>query len=186
MSKYKEIIKGKGKYSILLILSIIILIIVGIVYFIQSSNISNDNIEITTYRYEEALSYGNISMCDNLDNMRDSELCKLKLTNCTDNDCLLKKARIESNVTMCYNITNETKRIACSSSITFFGTRKDAVLENNISICEKFDDNVLVTSCRDNFYRAKRINSNDLSMCENIINEDIKTKCLNYKEVNIE
>ena len=58
-------------------------------------------------------------------------------------------------------------------------TYENAILKDNSSICEQFDNLKSIEHCKDNYYFAKRFNENDLSYCDKIISEVIKNECLN-------
>lgn len=52
-----------------------------------------------------------------------------------------------------------------------------AVLDD-VSECDLLDDDLSVKHCRDNYYFAKRFNTDNLSFCDKIVNEVLRNECI--------
>jgi hypothetical protein len=138
-------------------------------------SLSKDRVVLT---YDEAISLNNISNCDLIQKKELIEVCKVKLSDCQDDECKFKKARLEMDTQACYNITDENLRAGCTASIKRSKLLESAVLEDTISLCLNFEDESGIERCRDNYYIAKRFNENNKEFCSYIVNEKIKDECL--------
>lgn len=173
-------------FKTLLISSLIIaLIIFSLIFFLpnsesQDSDLQNNAIykEIPEISFREAVESNVISNCDYIIEKNLIESCKLELINCNDDDCYFDKARYKMDEKLCFNIENETKIAGCSASIKISEIKQRAVLEDDIHICDEFETAETINFCKDNYYIANRFNKNDLSFCDNILNEVIKNECL--------
>jgi len=105
------------------------------------------------------------------------DTCKLKLIECSDDDCYFEKARFEMDVSLCSKIMDVDKVSKCNLLIIRSQILQNAVLKDEIKICTEFSDLSDVEFCYDNYYISKRFNENDVEFCEMIKNEVIKNEC---------
>lgn len=175
-----------NKTELIFMILIVIIVVFFLSFFIFTSNkfevtdehSDSDNFK-TALSFEEAILDGDISNCDYILEKNLIESCKLELVKCNDDDdCYFDKARYEKDTQLCFNIKDETKLAGCSASIKISEIRQRAVLEDNVEICTEFETDETINFCQDNFYIANRYNKNDLSFCDNILNEVIRNECL--------
>ena len=153
----------------------LIIIFLGVFFFFQMDiNLSPSKGSLT---YAEAINSGNSSKCNLLKNSTLSKQCDLMTSSCESESCYLKKARITENEELCYKINNSNKRAGCSASIKHDNIFRSAVETNNISVCSQFSNDEKESDCRDNFYFAKAVNTQDKSYCEKINDEVIRDEC---------
>lgn len=105
------------------------------------------------------------------------ENCLIKYKVCENDDCYFKKARTNNNLTECNNIKDEEQKIICKSVTNHDKIIQEAVLYNNITICDQIQIEYL-EQCRNNFYYVNSVNFNDKSLCQNISVEEFKNECL--------
>jgi hypothetical protein len=163
-------------------LVIIILIVFLISFFLLKFTLeSNNNVKHNDFplAYEYAFSSGNLSNCDLIENISLVEVCKIKLGNCSDDNCFEIKAKMENDEKLCFKIKDPDLRAGCSLDLKRNSMLEGAVLEDDISVCERFEDVANRDFCRDNYYLAKRFNHNDLSYCSQIKLEALKNECFN-------
>ncbi len=164
--------------SIILILVLVFLLSYLIVDFKKIKTYNLPTKKFTkTLSYSEAISTGNISNCKYLKDKNLENSCYLELVKCNDDKCYFDKGRYKKNVSLCFKIKNDTLRIACTASIRRSNILEESIVKNNISICEQFENSESIQHCKDNFYYGKRINENNKSYCNKIVNEVIKNEC---------
>ncbi|MCB9371080.1 hypothetical protein H6501_05765 [Candidatus Woesearchaeota archaeon] len=96
---------------------------------------------------------------------------------CGSDECRFDWARENQNVSLCFDIGNETLRAACSASITHFKIIEDSVLSDNISVCDSFEEVSAVQNCRDNYYFVSSVNKDDMGLCSFIVSEEMRNEC---------
>ena len=88
---------------------------------------------------------------DNIfDNQRVQYTCEEKCT--TDSECLRACYYVEIN---------------------------KAIVAKDINLCDKVN-NLIKQDCIDNVNLAKALQENNLNLCNNIVNQDLRQECLNY------
>ena len=128
------------------------------------------------YTYSEVLDLGDVSLCPHIADKNLVETCQIKLCECSDDQCFFDKARLDMNESLCYNISDDSLRASCSSSITRSEIMESAVLKDDISLCSELEGSSF-ERCRDNYYFAKRFNEDNIKYCESIKNEKLKSEC---------
>ncbi|MCB9371082.1 hypothetical protein H6501_05775 [Candidatus Woesearchaeota archaeon] len=96
---------------------------------------------------------------------------------CESDECRFDWARENQNVSLCFDIGDETLRAACSASITQSLVFESSVQNNDSAVCDSLSDISLVQNCRDNYYYVSALNQNDSSFCSFIENEVMKNDC---------
>ena len=69
-------------------------------------------------------------------------------------------------------------KTGCSAAIKRTKILENAILNNNISNCDIFEDTENIQFCYDNFYLGKRYNEDNQEYCEKIINLELKEECI--------
>ena len=115
--------------------------------------------------------------CDTLTGEK-KESCLASKKSCEDDECLLTQARVNKDEKQCLQIKDEELRATCGASVFRDRVFRDAVLKNDVSLCEAFLDDSGKKSCRDNFYYTSAKNKQDVTFCEFILDEVIKNECL--------
>jgi hypothetical protein len=131
------------------------------------------------YTYEEALISGDVSNCILIKDIDKQNICTSKLGSCDTDDCIYSKALDSSNQNDCYEIQDENLKLKCSYETFKTKIFDSSVLENDITLCDKIEEEILNQRCKDNFYFVGSINSNDITLCDNIIQSDLKEACYN-------
>jgi hypothetical protein len=146
---------------------------------IKEVEFDSNNIE-KELTFQEAIASNDVSNCDYVVEKNLIESCKLELIECNDDACYFDKARYKMDEQLCFNIDDEDQSAGCSASIKISDIKQRAVLEDDIQICEEFENLETINFCRDNYYiaSASRYNKDDLSFCNSILNEVIKNECL--------
>ncbi|MCB9370698.1 hypothetical protein H6501_03815 [Candidatus Woesearchaeota archaeon] len=96
---------------------------------------------------------------------------------CESDECKFDWARENQNVSLCFDIVDETLRASCSASITRFKIIEESVLSDNISACDSFEDESSHQYCRDNYYFVGSVNKGDKSLCSFIVSEEMRNEC---------
>lgn len=175
--------KNNNLLNFLILFILASLITLSLIYFLidfdklsfSKENIITNSQEIC-YSFQEAIKNNN---CKNLCDENLIESCELRLIGCTDDDCFFDKARFERDEKFCFNIEDDVQRAGCSAAITRDNILESVVINDNLSLCNKFEDEPNIKFCKDNYYYAKSHNSNNLSFCESILNEVVKDACFN-------
>lgn len=170
-----------------LVLIIVLIIYFLTTYFIFFNHSSQEIVPITpiiekfeiqkNYSYNEVIDSGNVSLCNNLIETDLIEVCKIKLVQCNTDDCYFEQARFNSDETLCFNISDENLKAGCTLDIKRNQLLENALLSNNLKLCDSFEDQANINHCRDNYYIAKRFNEDNPSYCQFILNEVIKNEC---------
>jgi len=167
---------------------LILSIFLSIIFINFSSNVQDTKkieemkkIEIPlNLTLEKVIEINNVTFCKYLKDKTKIQLCKLKLTNCKngEDECFYKKAIFERKEEDCFKINNDDLKATCSASIKISKIYENSVLQNNISLCAELNELENKQLCQDNFYLSKRYNNNNLTYCDKIKTENLKTQCL--------
>jgi hypothetical protein len=147
----------------------IFLFFIFLIYFISHYQSSQDLTKLNNSL--------NLSLCKNLSGDKLTS-CIIKNNICNNNSCYFSKARLSLNRSLCLKINDTSLRVSCLSSITHDLIFQNSVENNNISLCNKLNDNLTIEACKNNYYYVKSINLNNKSYCNYISKEEIKNECL--------
>ena len=151
----------KEAKSVIFISLLIIIVAFGLVFMqskIHSTPPKNQvQMSTITYSYIEVIESNNINNCQYLDDKNLIESCNLKLKICNSDDCYLDKARFEQDERLCFKIEDTNKIALCSAAIKRSTILQSAVIDNDITICNNFEDQSSIDHCQDNFYMQKDI-----------------------------
>lgn len=159
---------------------ILLFLILNFIFFnsiFNSSEIQNKELNLSM-SFEQVIISNNISNCNYvLENLIES--CKLRLSVCENDSCFFEKARFEKDESLCFKIVDSNLVASCILDIKRNLIFQKSVLEDNIDICQDFEDEANINFCRDNYYLSKRHNLGDFSYCEHILLEELKNACYN-------
>ncbi len=172
-------------YSFFLI-SFSIILLIGIYYLFLSGVenndiVSNNNDNIIVDNSEKNVADVEYDIdCDNAEDLGEFTKCQIDARDCSKegDECYYAKAQTYQDETMCFNIEDETRVAACTATIQRSQMLEDVVLSDDLTLCDKFEDQANIDFCEDNYYIAKRFNEDDLKYCDNIKNDLIKNECL--------
>lgn len=182
----KEKLSEVDSFHLYLIFGLVVILFAGYFIYLVVKNDSSENNQVGVVLKNQNLSYGAnnsitkeviVDFCANFSGDL-KESCIIKYNKCTTDECFYNQARLTRNESECFNIVNVNKRIGCTSSINHDLIIQNAVLENNVSLCDKSEIKEVVLSCYDNFYYVKSVNTKDKSLCNNIVNVKVKDECL--------
>ncbi len=180
----KEVPGKELLYIIGLIVGILVIIALFFVITTKSPESSSPiedpviEIEEVPLEYEEVLQQGDISACAGIELDAKREACEAKLEVCTDDSCYYQKALNSRFAPDCQLIDNSTLRAQCSSEIFRTKIFEEAVLTDSIEVCDEINEVSMFQRCRDNYYFVSSINKNDISYCDNIVQEDLRNECI--------
>lgn len=172
--------------QIYIILSILLFLLLG--YLFYTNLLEEDSVDVVTDKnqVEIELIISNLSSnetivainpCDSLEGDI-KQNCILKTKMCTTDDCYYNQARLTRNESNCFNIKEVNLRVTCTSSISYDDIIQLAVVNNDITLCEKLEASEVIRGCKDNYNYVKAINTKDKNLCENIENIEVKNECL--------
>jgi len=145
---------------------------------IVSNNDNNDNIFVSL-NIDDVIENGDFKDCNLISNSNERSLCRLKLSKCIDDDCFLKQGIYLRNEDLCFKIKNIDKKVECSTAVKISKIFEDSILENNITKCDLFEEEVNKQFCKDNFYLSQKYNSGNLDNCNKINSEVMRNECFN-------
>ncbi len=154
-----------------MILALILLFLIAYSIYILKYNSNSNSLSQTNLV---------IPVTDECDNLSGGlkESCKIKISVCTTDECYYNQARLTKNESECFNIADMNTRLVCTSSITQDTIFQNAIILNNLSLCDNLEDTLAKVACRDNYYIVNSINKKDKSYCLNITREVVRNECL--------
>ncbi|VAW70012.1 Alkaline phosphatase [hydrothermal vent metagenome] len=173
------------KLSLLITACVIIFaIIAGISTSLISQKINLDakkSIEIGLKNKHQKISYDTVfSTCMSFDNISTKKSClqaflsSSSFSSTHPEACELKKPE---------NINHDSSLAAikiCKQIITFTNTKKQAISENNIGICNQLKPDNLIDECKTNFIRSRSLEYTSLDPCLQIKNTTRQRYCRSY------
>lgn len=106
------------------------------------------------------------------------ESCVLNSKQCDSDKCRYEQAVLSLDMEQCSSINSSEYRSKCISHINHEEKFMGAVEQDDISLCEEFENEIKISECKDNYYFVMAQNTNDKSLCDKINQEEIKNECI--------